>query len=154
MEQFNDNLLCWNITFVLKTGWSWCQIVKQRSESDSTTKTTAKKWYHTCLGWSGGHLGFSQNGGSLGGARLGARQKSKQYTIVVIWANFGAFGRTWTKRPISCPKVPDYMQFYCLYSVCWYTIIFSVSYLFWSVYFFIPIIHLLCASIFVICFCH
>ena len=36
---------------------------------------------------------FLQNGGPLGGATLGARQKSKQYAIVDICANFRAFGR-------------------------------------------------------------
>ena len=87
-------------------------------------------WYHTWLGQTGGHFDFCQNDGPLGGATLGARQKSKQYAIVDICANFRAFGRSWTKRPIYCPKVPDY-QWLCeiLWIVClcvWYLVVLCV----------------------------
>ena len=37
---------------------------------------------------------FFQNGGPLGGAALGARQKSKKYAIGDMCANFRAFGRS------------------------------------------------------------
>ena len=69
--------------------------LKIKSESDSPTQKYLKSGIiHDWAKLAAILIFFLQNGGPLGGATLGARQKSKQYAIVDICGNFRAFGRS------------------------------------------------------------